>query len=212
MNAVRLVARREFTERVHERSFLISTGLTLAIIIVVVALPSLFGFGDPSEYRVSSDAAGRAVVERAAALDERFDAVVLVTDDDPDVTLEGGVIKADEEPDDTLVDLLQVANQQLDADARPPLRVETVEPIDPDRDAKAATRVLRGADALRAAADLRVLGRGRRRRGEVVAGDRGPAGHDPAQGPARREGDRPRIARARPVVAGRGARDRGGGA
>ena len=138
MNAVRLVARREFTERVHERSFLISTGLTLAIIIVVVALPSLFGFGDPSEYRVSSDAAGRAVVERAAALDERFDAVVLVTDDDPDVTLEGGVIKADEEPDDTLVDLLQVANQQLDADARPPLRVETVEPIDPDRDAKAA--------------------------------------------------------------------------
>ena len=63
---------------------------------------------------------------------------MLVTDDDPDVTLEGGVIKADEEPDDELVDLLQVANQQLDVDARPPLRLETVEPIDPDRDAKAA--------------------------------------------------------------------------
>ena len=59
MNAVRLVARREFTERVHERSFLISTGLTLAIIVWSVALPSLLGFGDPSEYRVSSDAAGR---------------------------------------------------------------------------------------------------------------------------------------------------------
>ena len=54
MNAVRLVARREFTERVHERSFLISTGLTLAIIVVVVALPSLLGFGDPSEYRSPS--------------------------------------------------------------------------------------------------------------------------------------------------------------
>ena len=36
------------------------------------------------------------------------------------------------------MDLLQVANQQLDADARPPLRLETVEPVDPDRDAKAA--------------------------------------------------------------------------
>ena len=48
------------------------------------------------------------------------------------------MIQADEEPDDDLVDLLQVANQQLDADAPPPLRLETIEPIDPDRDAKAA--------------------------------------------------------------------------
>ena len=54
------------------------------------------------------------------------------------MTLSGGVIRADEEPDDDLVDLLQVANQQLDADAPPPLRLETTEPIDPDRDAKAA--------------------------------------------------------------------------
>ena len=54
------------------------------------------------------------------------------------MTLAGGVIRADEEPDDNLVDLLQVANQQLDADAPPPLRLETTEPIDPDRDAKAA--------------------------------------------------------------------------
>jgi ABC-2 type transport system permease protein len=138
MNAVRLVARREFTERVRERSFLISTGLTLVIIVVVVVLPGLLGFGDASEYRVAAgDPAGRAVVERAAVLDERFDAVVLITDDNPDVTVSGGVIRAQEEPDDNLVDLLQVANQQLDADAPPPLRLETVEPIDPDRDAKA---------------------------------------------------------------------------
>ena len=53
---IRLVARREFTERVRERSFLISTGLTLVIIVIVVALPALFGFGDPSEYRISADA------------------------------------------------------------------------------------------------------------------------------------------------------------
>ncbi len=54
---IRLVARREFTERLRERSFLISTGLTLVIIVVVVALPAVFGFGDPSEYRISADRA-----------------------------------------------------------------------------------------------------------------------------------------------------------
>jgi ABC-2 type transport system permease protein len=134
---IRLVARREFTERVRERSFLISTGLTLVIIVVVVALPALFGFGDPDEYRISADPGSRAIAERAAALDERFDAVVFITDDAPDVTLADGAIRSQEEPDDKLVDLLQVANQQLDADAPAPLRVETVEPIDPDADAKA---------------------------------------------------------------------------
>ncbi len=139
MNAVRLVARREFTERIRERSFLISTGLTLVIIVAVVVLPSLLGFGDPSDYRIAAtDPASRAVAERAAVLDERFDAVVTITGENPDVTLTDGVIQSDEEPDDTLVDLLQVANQQLDADAPPPLRVQTVEPVDPDRDAKAA--------------------------------------------------------------------------
>ncbi len=135
---IRLVARREFTERIRERSFLISTGLTLVIVVFVVALPALFGFGDPSEYRISADAGSRDVAERAAVLDERFDAVVTITDSNPDVTLSGGVIRAEEEPDGNLVDLLQVANQQLDANAPPPLRLETTEPIDPDRDAKAA--------------------------------------------------------------------------
>ena len=78
MNPIRLVARREFTERIHERSFLISTGLTLVIIVLVVVLPSLLGFGDPSEYRIAAtDAESRAVAERAAVLDERFDAVGL---------------------------------------------------------------------------------------------------------------------------------------
>ena len=79
---IRLVARREFTERVRERSFRLSTGLTLVIIVVVVVLPGLLGLGEPSEYRVSAvDAASRAVGERAAELDERFDAVVLITDE-----------------------------------------------------------------------------------------------------------------------------------
>jgi len=62
---------------------------------------------------------------------------VTISATDPDVTLTGGEIRSQEEPEDTLVDLLQVANQQLDADAKPPLRVVSTEPVDPDRDAKA---------------------------------------------------------------------------
>ena len=66
MNPVRLVARREVTERVRERSFLISTGITFAIVALVVALPPLLGFGGPSEYTVAAtDAQGRARGRRA---------------------------------------------------------------------------------------------------------------------------------------------------
>jgi ABC-2 type transport system permease protein len=141
VSAVRLVARREFTERARERSFLISTALTLAIVVLVVVLPGLLGFGGTDKYTVAAtDAQGRTVAERAALLDERFDAEVTVVSapGDADVTLAGGELRAQEEPDDTLMNLLQVANQQLDADARPELRLVTVEPVDPERDAKAA--------------------------------------------------------------------------
>jgi hypothetical protein len=48
---IKLVARRELTERIHERSFLISTGITLAIVVVVLLLPTLLGFGGPTSTR-----------------------------------------------------------------------------------------------------------------------------------------------------------------
>jgi ABC-2 type transport system permease protein len=137
--AVRLVARRELTERARERSFMVSTGITLAIVVLVIVIPALLGFGGPSSYTVyATDAAGLAVAERAAALDDEFDAEITIVDRPPaDVTLTGGEIRSDEPPDDTLVNLLQVANQEFDPDARPPLRVVSAEPEDPDRDAKA---------------------------------------------------------------------------
>jgi ABC-2 type transport system permease protein len=137
--AVRLVARREVTERLRERSFLISTGITLAIVVLVVAIPPLLGFGGPSEYTVAAtDAPSRAIAERARRLQDEFDAKLTIRNGPPaDVTLAGGAIRADEQPDDTLVNLLQVANQQADADARPPLKLVTAAPEDPDRDAKA---------------------------------------------------------------------------
>lgn len=139
MSPVRLVARREVTERSRERSFMISTGITLLIIVAVVVVPGLLGVGDPSTYTVRvTDDASRAVAERAVALADSFDAQVeIVADPDADVTLSGGEIHAEEEPDDELVNLLQVANQEFDPNARPPLRLVTAESADPERDAMA---------------------------------------------------------------------------
>ena len=45
-SVVRLVARREVVERAREKSFLVSTGLTLLIVLGVVVVPPLLGLGD----------------------------------------------------------------------------------------------------------------------------------------------------------------------
>jgi ABC-2 type transport system permease protein len=137
VSTVRLVARREFTERLRERSFQISSGITIVIVVLVVLLPIAFGFGGDSKYTIAaSDPASRAIAERAVQLDSRFD-VELTVAPTAEITLVNGTIRAKDEPGDALVNLLQVANQSLDADARPPLKLATSEPIDPDRDAKA---------------------------------------------------------------------------
>jgi ABC-2 type transport system permease protein len=130
---VKLVARRELTERLHERSFLISTGITLGIVVIVLLLPTLLGFGGPNEYTVAAKSPqDRAIVERAARLAPEFDAKVTLGDGD--VTVSDGVIRAQDEPDDKLVSILQVAAQ---TGGPPPLRVQTTKPEDPDADAKA---------------------------------------------------------------------------
>jgi ABC-2 type transport system permease protein len=134
---IRLVARREFSERLGERSFQVSTALTLVIIVLAVVLPTALGFGGVSEFTLATDQTSRPIAERAVQLQDRFDAKIALGGSDPDATLRNGEIRSEKEPDDKLVNLLQVANSSLDADARPALRVVTDEPVDPDRDAKA---------------------------------------------------------------------------
>lgn len=137
-DAIRLVARRESTERAREKSFLISTGITLGIVVLVVLLPTVLGFGGPSEYTVAAtDPQGQAVAERAVALADEFDVELTISDGGADATLTGGTIRSQEPLDDELVNLLQVANQQVDARTVPPLRVVSAEPEDPDREEKA---------------------------------------------------------------------------
>jgi ABC-2 type transport system permease protein len=50
--AVGLVARREITERIREKSFLVGTGVSLVIILLVTVLPGVLGFGGRDEYTV----------------------------------------------------------------------------------------------------------------------------------------------------------------
>lgn len=134
---VRLVARREITERAGEKSFLISTGITIAIIILVVVIPPLLGVGGTDRYVIAPDAHSRAVADRAIAIAGNFDAEVTIGDADVDVRLVNGEIRSEEEPDAALVGILQTANQSLEPSRRPELKVVTVEPVDPDRDSKA---------------------------------------------------------------------------
>jgi ABC-2 type transport system permease protein len=164
--AIRLVARREITERVREKSFLASTGITVVIVVLVAVVPSLLGLGGTSTYTVAvADPAAAPVARAAERAAPTFDAKVKVErvapaqadaalrDGDVDVVLTRGGIRAEEDPDDELVETLQAANRQVQTAAAlqraglspqqqraalspPPLRVTTLEATDPDRDAK----------------------------------------------------------------------------
>ena len=73
--AVALVARREVSERIFEKSFLIGLAVTLVIIALVAVLPSALGFGGDEEYTVGvADPAALPVAEAAAAQAGGFDA------------------------------------------------------------------------------------------------------------------------------------------
>ncbi|HEV8652490.1 MAG TPA: ABC transporter permease, partial [Actinomycetes bacterium] len=117
-DGVRLVARRELVERTRDRSFLISTLVTLAILCAFIVVPKLLGSGRTPTYDIGlvgaeSQRLSRALQEQAplagvkvklhrpadlaaaeAALrDEKLDAVIVdgrqvVTKDDPDTELE----------------------------------------------------------------------------------------------------------------------------
>lgn len=77
--ATLLVAQREIVERLRQRSFLVSTGVTLVIVVVVGALPGLLGGDDADTYDVGVAGAGSAEVARAAgALAPELDARVEV--------------------------------------------------------------------------------------------------------------------------------------
>ena len=161
---VRLVARRELTERVRERSFMIGTGVSLAIIAIVVVLPPLLGFDGPDTFTVGSVGDRSAEVAKAAhAGAGAFEAEVHVRALEPadadaalragkvDVVVTDSGLRSLQKPDEKLVSLLQAADREIRSAAAlrgagaqseeirralapDPLRVSTIEPVDDRKD------------------------------------------------------------------------------
>jgi ABC-2 type transport system permease protein len=145
--SVWLVARREIVERGTEKSFVIGTLVSLLVIACVVVLPSALGVGGKDTYTVAvQDRAMQPIADAAVRGADVFDAEIELGNGDPDATLAGGGVRAQEKPDDKLLDILQAANAQVrsgdalrdaglddreaaDALSPPPLQLTTVEPV-----------------------------------------------------------------------------------
>jgi ABC-2 type transport system permease protein len=139
---VGLVAKRELRERTREKSFLISTGLNIVIIVAVIVLAAVLD-SDGTTYKIAGD---RAVVEAAAKAAEGTDVKIVpvsvddvraaLADESIDAAIQDGRILSKDTPPDDLVALLQAGNL-TQGQPPPPLQVSTVEPVDEDADAKA---------------------------------------------------------------------------
>jgi ABC-2 type transport system permease protein len=77
-DGIKLTARREVVERTkRDRSFLISTFITLAILVAIIFLPKLFGADDPTEFDVglvgaASQPLGQALTAQGEAAGVRI--------------------------------------------------------------------------------------------------------------------------------------------
>jgi ABC-2 type transport system permease protein len=126
--AVYLVARREVVERVRERSYWISSLVTVAIILAVVIVPSLLGLGDDGERTVglvgtASEPYAEALPVLGDGLDLTIDTVSLdsagaaataVEEGDVDAAVvDGRRLLTSASPGDTLVAAVQEVGQQL---------------------------------------------------------------------------------------------------
>ncbi len=166
--AVALVARREVTQRLREKSFLISMGVTTLIIVLVAVIPPLLGAGGPSKFTIAVTDASSAPIGAAARQSAKgFDAELKVrrlspaaarkalSAGDVDAVLSAGGLRAKEEPDDKLTGVIDTAARQVhQADALraaglqgaelqraltpPTVKVSTIKPVDPERERKGA--------------------------------------------------------------------------
>ncbi len=128
--AIGLVARREITERVRDRSFVVGIVFTVLFIAAFVLGPRLLGFGDPEEYTLGVvDDEGAALAAAAAAAAARGDEVVVdverfdgpaageaaVRDGDVIALVTAGELLVDEELPPELGALVQGASGQVRA-------------------------------------------------------------------------------------------------
>lgn len=126
--AVYLVARREVVERVRERSYWISSLVTVAVILAVVIVPSLLGLGDDGERTVGlvgapsehyADALpvlgdGLDLTIETMSLDSAEAAATAVEEGDVDAAVvDGSRLLTTASPGDTLVAAVQEVARQL---------------------------------------------------------------------------------------------------
>ncbi len=123
------VARREFSERIRQRAFQISTAVTLVVIAAVAVLAGVLGDDGPSSYDVGVQGAeAAAIVRTAQAVDARFDvrinerrfadaaqARAAVREEDVEVAVVGGAVVAREDPPEELEQALQAGARQVRA-------------------------------------------------------------------------------------------------
>ncbi|MCF2526375.1 ABC transporter permease [Yinghuangia soli] len=129
--SVRLVARREFTERIRDRGFLIQVGVMLAVLLAAVAIPAAIGsgsdkydvaFGGPQQARVGQVAAAQAQLLDTDVTVKTYpdDAAALkaVEDGDLDAYVAGGRIVVHRDLDQNLAAVLQSAYATVERDNR----------------------------------------------------------------------------------------------
>jgi ABC-2 type transport system permease protein len=142
--AIALVARREIVERLRERSLLISTLVTIAILAAIIVVPSAIGLGGTTVHKVAvagprAEQLARAAQPAARPLDARIEIVrvagdaavrraVRSGDADAGITRAGDAIVVRDQLDDKLGVALQEGGRILRARAQPPpLAVRTLD-------------------------------------------------------------------------------------
>ena len=144
LDGIRLTARRELVERTkRDRSFLISTLITLAILIAIIFVPKLFGSDDPTEFDVglvgsASQPLGQALSAQGEAADVRIrtsqpasaaEAEAAVRDGSLDLAvIDGRELVAEAEVDEQLNLLVQAASGSVRAQQT--LQAAGVEPTE----------------------------------------------------------------------------------
>lgn len=122
-----LVARREISERLRQRSFQISLGVTVVVVVAIAVLAGILGGDNTESYRVGAqggesvaiaDAARSAAPQFDAEIEiERFDgaaaARAAVDDESVDAAVVDGTILSLEDPEEELEQTLQTGARQV---------------------------------------------------------------------------------------------------
>ncbi|MFI1579056.1 ABC transporter permease [Embleya sp. NPDC020630] len=130
-SAVRLVARREFTERIRDRGFQISVGVMLVILLASVAIPAAIGGGSdkydvaflgPQRTQLAQTAERQAALldvdVRVGTVADRAAAEKALADGRLDAVVDDGRILVDSKLSDPLAAVLQSAWATVERDLR----------------------------------------------------------------------------------------------